>query len=56
MEIRKHPCPTFPHLIHGADYNPEQWIDDKTIWDQDMELMQLANCNEMTVGIFSWAK
>lgn len=47
--------PRFPHFIHGADYNPEQWIEDKTIWDRDMELMKKANCNEMSVGIFSWA-
>lgn len=46
---------SFPHLIHGADYNPEQWIDDKSVWDRDMELMLQANCNEMNVGIFSWA-
>ena len=55
MDKRQHPCPSFPHFIHGADYNPEQWIADKTIWDQDMELMKLANCNEMSVGIFSWS-
>jgi len=47
--------PRFPHFIHGADYNPEQWVDTKEIWDQDMELMKKANCNEMTLGIFSWA-
>ena len=45
----------FPHLLHGADYNPEQWRDNKSVWDEDMRLMQLANCNEMTVGIFSWS-
>jgi len=55
MDMKKHPCPGFPHLIHGADYNPEQWIDDKSVWDEDMRLMKLANCNEMSVGIFSWA-
>ena len=56
MNMKKYPCPAFSHLIHGGDYNPEQWIDDKRIWDEDMRLMKLANCNEMTVGIFSWAK
>ena len=45
----------FPHLLHGADYNPEQWIDDKRVWDEDMRLFRLAGCNEMTVGIFSWS-
>ncbi len=53
---KKHACPSYPHFLHGADYNPEQWIDDKSVWDADMELMKKANCNEMSVGIFSWAK
>ena len=55
MDKKLPPCPAFPHFIHGADYNPEQWIDDKSIWDKDMELMRQANCNEMSVGIFSWS-
>jgi len=56
MTEKNHACPSFPHFLHGADYNPEQWLPDKTVWDADMELMKLAHCNEMTVGIFSWAK
>ena len=54
--MKKYINKNFPHFIHGADYNPEQWRDYEGIWDEDMRLMQLANCNEMTVGIFSWAK
>jgi len=53
---KKHACPTYPHFLHGADYNPEQWLHDKSVWDEDMRLLQLANCNELSVGIFSWAK
>ena len=56
MSVKNHPCDSFPHFIHGADYNPEQWIHDKSVWDEDMRLMKLAHCNEMSVGIFSWAK
>lgn len=53
---RQYACPSFPNLLHGADYNPEQWLAEKdTIWNEDMRLMKLANCNEMSVGIFSWA-
>lgn len=52
---KRHACPAFPHFIHGADYNPEQWLHDKSIWDKDMELMKKANCNELSVGIFSWS-
>ena len=54
--MKRHACPEHPHFLHGGDYNPEQWIDDKSVWDEDMRLMKLANCNEMSVGIFSWAK
>ena len=53
---RKYVNEKFKAFIHGADYNPEQWMDYEGIWDEDMRLMKLANCNEMTVGIFSWAK
>ena len=56
MANKIYPCGKFPHFIHGADYNPEQWMDDKSVWDEDMRLMKLAHCNEMSVGIFSWAK
>ena len=55
MSMKKYACPTYPHFLHGADYNPEQWLPDKAVWDKDMELMKLANCNEMSVGIFSWS-
>ena len=53
--MKKYINKNFPHFLHGGDYNPEQWIDTKEIWDEDMQLMNLANCNEMTVGIFSWS-
>ena len=56
MVQKRHACQSYPHFLHGADYNPEQWLHDKSIWDVDMALMQQANCNEMSVGIFSWAK
>lgn len=44
----------FDHLLHGGDYNPEQWMDEPGIWEQDMRLMKLAHCNTFSVGIFSW--
>ena len=43
-----------PHMLHGGDYNPDQWPE--TVWDEDMKLMKLANCNTMTVAIFSWVR
>ena len=44
--------PRFPHMLHGGDYNPDQWPDE--VWAEDMRLMKLAHCNAMSVGIFSW--
>lgn len=48
--------PQFPHILHGGDYNPDQWIRSKEVWDEDMRLMKLAGCNCFSVGIFSWAE
>ncbi len=43
-------------MLHGADYNPEQWEKYPEVLEEDIRLMKLANCNVMSVGIFSWAK
>lgn len=43
-------------FLHGADYNPEQWLDYPHVLEQDIEMMKKAKCNVMSVGIFSWAK
>lgn len=45
----------FDYIIHGGDYNPDQWINTPEIWDEDMRLMNLANVNSATVGIFAWS-
>ncbi|MFB9326056.1 beta-galactosidase [Paenibacillus aurantiacus] len=42
-------------LMHGADYNPDQWLHDPKVLEEDIRLMKLAGCNVMAVGIFSWA-
>jgi beta-galactosidase len=42
-------------FLHGADYNPEQWLDRPDILEQDIQLMKQTNCNVMSVGIFSWS-
>ncbi|MFW0974787.1 beta-galactosidase [Leclercia pneumoniae] len=52
-------APLFPKvaaLLHGADYNPEQWENYPGIIEKDITMMQQAKCNVMSVGIFSWAK
>ncbi len=45
----------FDFIIHGGDYNPDQWINTPEIWDEDMRLMKLAHVNSATISIFSWS-
>ena len=42
-------------LLHGADYNPEQWRQYPDVLEKDIELMKQAGCNVMSIGIFSWS-
>ncbi len=48
--------PKFPRLLHGGDYNPDQWLDRPDILKRDIELMKEAKINCVSLGIFSWAK
>ena len=45
----------FERLIHGGDYNPEQWLYDPSILETDIEYFKKAHINEVSLGIFSWA-
>lgn len=47
--------PKLPVFMHGADYNPDQWLHDPKVLEEDIRMMKLAGCNVMAVGIFSWA-
>ncbi|MEX0775451.1 MAG: beta-galactosidase [Phycisphaeraceae bacterium] len=49
------PPTKLPHILHGGDYNPEQWLHDPKVLDEDVRLMKLARCNFVSLGIFSWA-
>jgi beta-galactosidase len=42
-------------MLHGGDYNPDQWLDRPDILADDIKLMQLAHTNTFSVGIFAWA-
>lgn len=52
--ILKPLTPKYPHMLHGGDYNPEQWKDDPGILKKDIELFKKANINCVSLGIFSW--
>ena len=47
--------PGFPHILHGADWNPDQWLDEPAIIDEDFRLMEKSGCNTFSIGIFAWA-
>ncbi len=42
-------------ILHGGDYNPEQWLDRPDILDKDIAYMRDAHINTVTLGVFSWA-
>ncbi|MED4224012.1 beta-galactosidase [Neobacillus cucumis] len=42
-------------MLHGGDYNPDQWLDRPDILADDIKLMKLAHTNTFSVGIFAWA-
>ncbi len=45
-----------PHMIHGGDYNPDQWlpIDPDTL-PKDVRLFKMAGINSASVCIFGWS-
>lgn len=42
-------------FLHGGDYNPDQWLDYPEILQKDLELMDKANTNTFSLGIFAWS-
>lgn len=44
------------NFIHGADYNPDQWLDRQDIIDEDFRMFPLAGMTSVTMGIFAWKK
>ena len=42
-------------LLHGGDYNPDQWLDYPEILAKDLEMMGQAHVNTVSVGIFAWS-
>ena len=44
----------FKHILHGGDYNPDQWLDVPGIFDKDFAFFVLVCIYSMTVCIFLW--
>lgn len=54
--MKTHPLfPKVGGLLHGGDYNPEQWLDRPDILAEDIRLMKDAGVNTVTLGVFSWS-
>lgn len=47
--------PQIKGLVHGGDYNPDQWLDRPDILAEDIRLMKKAGINSATLGVFSWS-
>ena len=55
MQPQKPLFPQLGGLLHGGDYNPEQWLDRPDILEKDIALMKKAGINSASVGIFAWS-
>ena len=44
----------FPFMLHGGDYNPDQWQHVPGTVDEDFSLFPLAGINSVSIGIFAW--
>ena len=54
--MNKHkPVTAYPHILHGGDYNPDQWKNYPEILEEDIRLFKLAGINAVSLGIFAWA-
>lgn len=42
-------------ILYGGDYNPEQWLDEPEILEQDIQYMKEAGINTVSMGMFSWS-
>ncbi len=48
--------PGVPHILHGADYNPDQFKKMPEIIEDDFKFFDQANVNTASIAIFSWVE
>ena len=46
--------PGYTKILHGGDWNPDQWRRYPDIIEADFDLMDKAHCEVFSLGIFSW--
>ncbi|WP_410769681.1 beta-galactosidase [Fontibacillus sp. BL9] len=47
--------PRVKGMLHGGDYNPDQWLNTPHVIDEDFRLMKLAHANTFSINIFGWS-
>jgi len=47
--------PGVDQILHGGDYNPDQWQRYPEVVAQDAHLLDAAGCNFVTLGVFAWS-
>lgn len=52
--MQNRPVLQIDSLLHGGDYNPEQWYLDESVLKEDFKRLKDAGVNTVSVGIFSW--
>jgi beta-galactosidase len=45
-----------PKIWHGGDWNPDQWLDQPEVIDEDFRLFKEAGANVVSIGIFAWTR
>ena len=40
------------HILHGGDYNPDQWLDHPEVLEEDVRLMKGSKCQLRESGDF----
>lgn len=46
--------PSCERVLYGADYNPDQWLEEKAVLAEDIRLMKQVGATSASIGIFSW--
>lgn len=47
--------PGFDRILHGGDYNPDQWRRYPEVTAEDARLLDAARINFVTLGVFAWS-